>query len=147
MCFTCIYICALYAWYLKRFEVAVDSPETGVTDVANCHVDARNLIQSSGSAASFQLRSLPSFSPLSTYKTISGMLGGVCKIQNTKLTKPTHPTKLKMKQSLYSLVWILKTLQHTETNVSGTREKPWKPLHSCVFRQLQYRANGRLCHN
>lgn len=52
MCFTCMYICALYAWYLKRFEVAIDSPETGVTDVANCHVDAGNLIQSSGRAAS-----------------------------------------------------------------------------------------------
>ena len=52
MCFTCMYIYALYARYLKRFEVAVDSPETGITDVANCHVDAGNLIQSSGRAAS-----------------------------------------------------------------------------------------------
>lgn len=29
-----MYICALYARYLKRLEVDVDSPETGITDVA-----------------------------------------------------------------------------------------------------------------
>lgn len=39
-----MYICALYARYLKRLEVDVDSPETGITDVASCHVDAGNLI-------------------------------------------------------------------------------------------------------
>lgn len=52
MCFTCMYICTLYAWYLRRLEADVDFPETGITDVANCHVDARNLIQSSRGAAS-----------------------------------------------------------------------------------------------
>lgn len=29
-----MYICALYARYLKRLEADVDSPETGITDVA-----------------------------------------------------------------------------------------------------------------
>lgn len=47
-----------------------------------------------------------------------------------------------MKQSLYSLVWILKTLQYTETNVSGARKKQSLPIHVFLGNRNTERMGG-----